>query len=134
MERQSSKHSPRVDEELDHETRSLRQGAPIESRAEEARVQEGEGDTDPTPDEILETTGGEPELSHGEVEARSQLARWLRPSAFPDDRDGLLATARAGQAPDAIVEALGRIPDGAHRYATVEEVWEALGGHAEQRF
>ena len=39
MERGSDKHSPRVDEELEHETRSLEQGAPIESRVEEYREQ-----------------------------------------------------------------------------------------------
>ena len=44
MERGSDKHGPRVDEELDHETRSLRQGAPVESRVEEHREQEGPGE------------------------------------------------------------------------------------------
>jgi hypothetical protein len=37
LERGSDKHGPRVDDELDHETRSLRQGAPVESRVEEHR-------------------------------------------------------------------------------------------------
>ena len=43
MERGSDKHSPRLDDELDHETRSLQQGAPVESRVEEHREQEGPG-------------------------------------------------------------------------------------------
>jgi hypothetical protein len=43
LERGSDKHSPRVDEQLDHDTRSLRQGAPVESRVEEHREQEGPG-------------------------------------------------------------------------------------------
>jgi hypothetical protein len=50
LERGSDKHSPRVDEELDHETRSLQQGAPLESRVEEFREQEGPGEDQPTPE------------------------------------------------------------------------------------
>jgi hypothetical protein len=133
MERESTKHSPRVDEELDHETRSLQQGAPVESRAEEERLQEGGGETGPGPDQVLETIGDEPGLSHADVEARSELGRRLRPSAFPADRDGLLEAAAADQAPPTIVAALRRLPEGVS-FATVEQVWEALGGQAERRY
>jgi hypothetical protein len=133
MERGSSKHGPRLDEELDHDTRSLQQGSPVESRAEEERLQEGDGETGPTPDEILETAGTDPDVDLAAVEARSQLARWLRPSAFPADRGGLLDAARGEQAPETIIEALERLPDGV-TYDNVEQVWEALGGQPERRF
>lgn len=44
MTRDSTKHSPRVDEALKHETRSLEQGAPIESRVCEDLEKEGPAD------------------------------------------------------------------------------------------
>jgi hypothetical protein len=53
VERGSDKHSPRVDEEMKHEVRSLEQGAPLEARVEEFREQEGPGDDQPTPQPIL---------------------------------------------------------------------------------
>jgi hypothetical protein len=43
MDRGSDRHGPRVDDELDRETKSLQRGAPVESRSEEFRQQEGAG-------------------------------------------------------------------------------------------
>jgi hypothetical protein len=40
MQRGSDKHAPRVDDEMERETRSMTQGSPIESRAEESRLKE----------------------------------------------------------------------------------------------
>ena len=131
MERDSNKHAQWVDERLDRETKPLREGAPTESRAEDEFVQQI--DVPAEPDSILSRTGDEPSPTHGEVEARSELARWLRPSEFPAERDRLLTTARARQAPDAIVTALSRLPDDV-TYPTVERVWEALGHRGERRF
>ena len=53
VERGSDRHGPRLDEELQRETRSLEQGAPVEARVEEAREQEGPADGEPTPDARL---------------------------------------------------------------------------------
>ena len=53
MERGSDKHSPRVDEEMHSEVRSLEQGAPVEARVEEFREQEGPGDDQPMPESRL---------------------------------------------------------------------------------
>lgn len=55
MERGSDKHTPRLDDELDNETKSMTQGAPIEARADEARMKEPPGDDEPTPEEIIDT-------------------------------------------------------------------------------
>ncbi len=55
MERGSDKHTPRLDDELDHETRSMTQGSPIEARADEERMKEPAGDDEPTPEEIIDT-------------------------------------------------------------------------------
>ena len=54
MERGSDKHAPRVDEEMDRETRSMTQGSPIEARTDEARMKEPPGENEPTPQEIVE--------------------------------------------------------------------------------
>jgi Protein of unknown function (DUF2795) len=43
-ERGSDKHGPRLDDDLHDGTRSLEQGAPVETRVEEAREQEGPAD------------------------------------------------------------------------------------------
>src|SRR5690349_11462994 len=117
MERGSDKHSPRIDENLAHDTRPLTQGAPMEARADEARHQEGAGDDEPTPDALL-TGDLHPEqaneslLDHDEAEARSRLATSLRPSVFPADREALLACAQELHAPPDILEQLRRLPDG----------------------
>ena len=132
MERGSDKHSPRVDEELDHETRSLQQGAPIESRVEEFREQEGPGEDQPTPEPRL-SEGQTGSLDLDDAEARSDIARYLDPSAFPADRDGLVANAEANNAPEAVLERLQALPAG-HTYEAMPDVWSGLGGTVEHRF
>ena len=132
MERGSDKHSPRVDEQLDHETRSLQQGAPIESRVEEFREQEGPGEDQPTPEPRL-TEGLTGSLDLDDAEARSDIARYLDPSAFPADRDGLVANAEANNAPEAVLERLQALPAG-RTYDALPNVWAGLGGTVEHRF
>ena len=134
MERGSDKHSPRVDEQMDHETRSLQQGAPVESRVEEHREQEGPGDDQPTPDARL--TGGRAtaaSLDLDDAETRDDIARFLTPSTFPADREALLADARGNQAPAGVLERLQALPAG-RAYENVQDVWGALGGTVEHRF
>jgi hypothetical protein len=124
LERGSDKHSPRVDEELE-------QGAPIESRVEEYREQEGPGDDQPTPaPRITEPTGS---LDLDDAEARSDIARYLDRGAFPADREGLVANARANHAPPVVLERLQALPDG-RTYQALPDVWAALGGTVEHRF
>ncbi len=131
MERGSDKHSPRIDEELDRETRSLQQGAPIESRVEEFREQEGPGEDQPTPaTRVTEATGS---LDLDDAEARSDIARYLDPSAFPADREGLLDNAEANNAPEVVLERLQALPGGT-TYDALPDVWAALGGTVEHRF
>ena len=134
MERGSDKHSPRVDEQLDHDTRSLTQGAPVESRVEEYREQEGPGEDQPTPDARL--TGGRAtaaSLDLDDAEARADIARFLTPSVFPADREALLADAEANHAPEEVLERLRALPAG-RAYENVQEVWSTLGGTVEHRF
>ena len=136
MERGSDKHSPRIDDGLAHDTRPLTQGAPTESRADEARQQEGAGDGEPTTDALLtgELHGEESQealLDHDEAEARSRLAAHLRPSIWPADREALLACAQETNAPAEVLDQLRGLPDGT--YTHTEAVWEALGGRVESR-
>ena len=136
MPRGSDKHSPRINDSLEHDTRPLTQGAPMESRSDEARQQEGAADDEPTTDALL--TGdlhpGENNdalLDHDETEARSRIASYLRPSIWPADREALLACAQELNAPPDILDQLGRLPDGT--FSHTEAVWEALGGRVESR-
>ena len=134
MERGSDKHSPRVDEQLEHDTRSLTQGAPVESRVEEHREQEGPGEGQPTPDARL--TGGRAtaaSLDLDDAETRADIARFLNPSSFPADRETLLADAEANHAPAGVTERLQALPAG-RSYENVQDIWSALGGTVEHRF
>jgi hypothetical protein len=136
MERGSDKHSPRIDDGLAHDTRPLTQGAPMESRADEARQQEGAADDEPTTDTLL-TGDLHPEqsqdalLDHDEAENRSKLASFLRPSIWPADREALVACAQDLNAPPDVLNQLRRLPDGT--FTHTEAVWEALGGRVETR-
>jgi Protein of unknown function (DUF2795) len=134
LERESDKHGPRLDEELEHETRSLQQGAPVESRVEEHREQEGPGEGQPTPDARL--TGGRAtagSLDLDDAETRADIARFLTPSVFPADRETLVADAEGNQAPDEVLERLRALPAG-RAFENVQDVWSALGGTVEHRF
>jgi hypothetical protein len=134
-ERGSTHHSPRVDDMMSAETESLTRGAPVEARAEEWRQVEAPADGEPAPDARISGEGGAPlpgVLALDEIEARSMLAVSLRPSAFPADRDALLAVAGELHAEPQVVESLESLPSG-RVFENVQEVWEALGGHVEQR-
>jgi hypothetical protein len=134
LERGSDRHSPRVDEQLDRETRSLQQGSPVESRVEEHREQEGPGEDQPTPNARLR--GGRAtaaSLDLDDAEARTEIARFLNPSAFPADREALLASAEGNQAPAGVLERLEALPAG-RDFENVQDVWRALGGTVEHRF
>lgn len=135
MER-GTKHGFRIDDAMDHETESL-QRAGHEARAEEFREMEPAGEDQPVPDAVLsgdarpvDTDG--PGLAHDAVEARSDLARHLRISAFPGDRDALIAVARDENAPASIIGMLERLPAG-ETFENNQAVWAALGGPVEER-
>jgi len=129
MRRETTTHGPRVDDELKKEIRSLEQGAPIESRVEENREQEGPGEDDRDVDARTAPPGA---LGSDDVEARRELSRHLRLTAFPSDRDGLLAEAEEQNAPEAVLRALRELP-AEGTFETVHEVWATLSGHEDAR-
>lgn len=131
MER-NNKHGFRVDDAMAAETESLTRGAPIESRVEEWREAEPAGEDQPVPDGILNGDTANTPYAHDEVELRSELARRLRMSAFPANRQTLEQVAAEEQAPGPILDLLRRLPDG-RTFENTADVWRALGGAVEHR-
>jgi hypothetical protein len=140
IERGSTKFGPVAHEELDAGTRPLVQGRPVSARADGARI-----DEEPDGDETIPPRGGGAAAAAGaadetgaaalapeQVAARSRLARALEPGVFPADRQVLLATAEEEHADDDVLASLRRLPSG-RTFATVAEVFEALGGETEHR-
>jgi Protein of unknown function (DUF2795) len=128
MERASDKHAQRLDDAMAADTRSMTQGAPIESRNGEERLQEGGESAEAVARPDGPYRVGDPD----DLEARSELARHLRPSVFPGNKEALLAVARDEHAPGAVLQALDVLPEGVN-FENVEAVWEALGGRRETR-
>jgi hypothetical protein len=129
MDRGSNKHSPRVDEEMAEEVRGIVQGV-AGARAEEWKSLEPSGEDQPEvseiPDEEEDTARGEPAgVGNPEAEALSRFASYIGRSAMPGDREALIRSARDLDAPDDVLEALGRLP-GDTTFRTVTEVWHAI--------
>jgi Protein of unknown function (DUF2795) len=124
----STKHSPRVDEELQHEIQGLLKSQHA-TRAEEWReaepVAEGEPNLSADPNGAL--VGGVPVgMTEDAVVARAELARWLTRAPFPGTRDDLVEQARDNRAPEAVVEELERLPEG-QTFERIGDVARALG-------
>ena len=124
----STKHSPRLDDELEHETQGMMR-AERATRAEEWREVEpvAEGDPDIDTDPAGTLVGGTPVgMDADAVVARAELARWLDRADYPATGPELVEAARNHQAPDAVVEELRRLPDG-ETYDRIGDVVRALG-------
>jgi len=127
-ESRSTKHNPRVDEELEHEVQGMLKGE-RQTRAEEWRQVEpsAEGDPDVDSDPAGTLVGGTPVgMDADAVEARAELARWLDRADFPSTGPALVEAALDHRAPDAIVAELRRLPEG-ESYERVGDVVRALG-------
>ena len=124
----STKHSPRVDEELEHEIQGMLKGEHA-TRSEEWREVEpiAEGDPDITADPTGTLVGGVPVgMTEDAVVARAELARWLDRADFPATGPELVEAARDHRAPDAVVDELRRLPEG-ETYERIGDVVRALG-------
>ena len=124
----STKHSPRVDEELEHEIQGMVRGG-HSTRAEEWRDPEptAEGDPDIDLDPAGTLVGGTPVGMYPDaVVARAELARWLVRHDFPNDRAALIEAARGRFAPDAVIAELERLPEG-QTFERIGDVVRALG-------
>jgi hypothetical protein len=124
----STKHNPRVDEELEHEIQGMLK-AERATRSEEWReaepVAEGEPDLTANPSGTL--VGGTPVgMTEDAVVARAELARWLDRADFPSTGPDLVEAARDHRAPDAVAAELEKLPDG-EVYERIGDVVRALG-------
>jgi hypothetical protein len=124
----STKHNPRLDEELQHEMQGMLK-AERATRAEEWREVEpqAEGDPDIDIDPAGTLVGGTPVgMDADAVVRRAELARWLDRADFPGDGPALVEAARDHRAPDAVVTELERLPEG-ETYERIGDVVRALG-------
>jgi hypothetical protein len=132
MER-GSKHSPMRDDALQSDVEGMvRSGKSTHAQdfKDPEPPADGEPDIDRAPADSL--TGATPEgMSGADVTERSELAETLRRTAFPNDRDGLLAAAEQSAATDRVLADIEGLPAG-QQFASVGEVWTALGHPAEQ--
>ena len=134
MERGSSKHAPRLDDQMAHEVRGIVQGGQG-TRADEFHDPEPSGEDQPESSRVpggTRTGGAPPGMTYDEVEQRSRLGRFVQMASLPGDRDKLLAGARDLNAPDDILAQLGQLPAG-EEFQTVNQIWAALGHHNEER-
>lgn len=128
MERGNTTHGPRLDDEMRHETDSLTHGAPEEAHAEEARLKEASGEDEPQATTFVghRDDGGTSGLTPDQVEARSEIARWLHRADFPAVREQLIGAAIDAEAPGVVVDRLRDLPAG-REFGNVGEVWRATG-------
>ncbi|HEV7887852.1 MAG TPA: DUF2795 domain-containing protein [Acidimicrobiales bacterium] len=119
MQRESDKHSPRVDDALAHDSASLTHGlSSEESRSQEFRVQEEE-----TEDDVR--------WDLANLDARAELARHVTAAQWPAAGSDLVQVASADHAPEEVVTSLRQLP-AESRFDNVQEVWSALGGVTER--
>jgi hypothetical protein len=124
----STKHNPRLDEELEHEIQGMLK-AERATRSEEFREVEpvAEGEPDISTDPASTLVGGVPVgMTPDAVVARAEIARWLERHDFPSTGPDLVEAALDHRAPDAVVDELRRLPDG-QTYERVGDVVRALG-------
>ena len=124
----STKHGPRIDEELEHETQGMMK-AERATRSEEWREVEPQAEGDPDIDRAPDGTlvGGTPAgMDADAVTARAELARWLDRADFPSTGPQLVEAARDHRAPDVVVSELERLPGG-ENYERIGDVVRALG-------
>ncbi|MFF4019013.1 DUF2795 domain-containing protein [Streptomyces sp. NPDC001843] len=123
MQRGSDRLSVHRDDEMKHELQGLlRSGHP--TRTEEWH------DPEPTAEDDPEVWGGPvaPGRSGATLETvRFELARNLGRNAFPAGPADLARALRRKNAPDALIEAVARLPH-QDRYGTVQELAEVLVG------
>jgi hypothetical protein len=116
MERGSSKHSPRVDEQMKQEVLGTVQGV-AGGRAEEWKMAEPAGEDQPDATRAIDAAS---------ANDLSRFGRYIGLSAMPGDRAALRRSAETLEAPDDVLADLDTLPEGVV-FHTVTEIWAALG-------
>jgi len=134
MDRGSDKVSPRVDEQLKHETEGLvRSGH--STHAEEWKDPEPVGEDQPDADLAPSGTllGGTPDgMAPDDVEGRSELASYLGKDCYPMVRAQVIDLVIDRNAPQHVVDLVRDLPSD-REFANVNDIWSALGGSVETR-
>ena len=135
MGRESTKHNPRIDDQLKHETDPLVHGAPVEGHAREDLQTEAPTEGQPVLDlrqrpdvEASPNTG----VSQETADDRADLAAALAAAKFPARRDELIADAEESFASESVMTRLRELPAD-REFPTVQSVWATLGGEVEAR-
>ena len=127
MDRGSSKHNPRVDEQMAAEVRGMVQGV-AGARAEEWKMAEPSGEDQPSVTVAPNEGRGEPAgVGNPESEEFSRFGTYIGRSALPGDRQALLESARDRDAPDDVIARLQRLPENT-TFQNVAEAWRAGQG------
>lgn len=132
MQRGSDKHSPRVDEQLKHETAPLTHGSGVESHSREEYQQEPPAEGEHVPNAASRPDVQMPDglgIDPDDADARAELASYLAGAAFPGRTEELVRSAQDANAPQAVLDQLRGLPDS--QFANVQAVWVALGGEPE---
>jgi hypothetical protein len=132
MERGSNKHSARMDDALDAEVRGMVQ-ANRETRAQQWNTAEPSGEDQPDVDLAPDSTlsGGVPDgMTERDVEDRAELASYLGKEVWPAGAAALQAKARELNAPESVLDRLGRLPQSAV-FDNLQDAWQALQGGTE---
>lgn len=132
MSPEADKHSPRIDDLLAHEVEGLVRGAPDEGR-DEGRLQQASGPGEPglaLPDRALPSDDGS-RLDEAALDRRARLAAALAPAHFPADATALADVAAAENLGPNLLDPLRALAGESGSFATVQEVWMALGGDTE---
>jgi hypothetical protein len=122
----SNLHSPRVDEQLEHEVSGMVTGTSDEGRTS-GRSHESPGEEEPGlghRPEVDEPTGWGP--GEDVLEWRERIAVAIAPADFPATSEDLVAAASEANAAPDVMAALTDLPSG-WRYEAVGEVLDALG-------
>lgn len=133
MERGSDKHSPRMDDTLEHEVEGLLHSGQ-QSRGEEWNEAEPSGEDQPDVGRGAGTAlvGGVPEgMTPEDVQARSELGQWLGPTVWPASGAQLVAVASERGAPADVVSQLSYLPP-ERSFGNLQQAWAALSGGVEQ--
>jgi len=108
----STKHGPRLDEEMERETHGRVQGGHA-TRAQEWRDPEPAGEDQPSGDVriVPEDRRGTPHgMSQSDVDTRADIAMALGKGVYPADRETLVLRALESSAPDRVLSMLRSLP------------------------
>ncbi|NYI04136.1 DUF2795 domain-containing protein [Allostreptomyces psammosilenae] len=129
MQQGSDKHGAKRDDELKHEVQGELRGGRV-THAQEWREPEPSGEDQPPADRRLvgdRIPGTDAPPSPEDVaRVREDLAKHLQRSAFPADREKIVAQLADYQAPDYLIQQVGELP-ATERYASLNALLEAMG-------